>query len=132
MPCAVIIIMTVCSYSNVVVVHFIITTGAVTIITVSSCRTYIIQLQILTARLYEFCIVSPGLCTGNNDTSLHPDKTNCYYFYQCIGLKAYRLACPTGLQFNVVKNRCDYPSNVKCVYGGSPPTVAPPKGKMTI
>ena len=85
-------------------------------------------------RLLSRVVVVNGFpCPSGNGTSLHPDKTNCYYFYQCVGLKAYRMPCPTGLQFNVVKYRCDYPANAKCIYGGSPPpTIAPSTGKMTI
>ena len=75
-----------------------------------------------------YCRIAGFQCSGGNDTTLHPDTTNCYYFYQCIGLKSYRMPCPSGLQFNAATSRCDYPANASCVYGGSPATVIPPIG----
>ena len=83
--------------------------------------------------LLVYFIVSSGFqCVGGNDTTLHPDTTNCYYFYQCIGFTAYRMPCPTGLQFNVANGTCDYPENSKCVYGGSPATLVPPIGIFSV
>ena len=79
--------------------------------------------------MYDIYSVSSGFqCAGGNDTTLHPDTTNCYYFYQCVGFNAYRMPCPTGLQFNVANGTCDYPANAKCVYGGSPATLVPQIG----
>ena len=79
--------------------------------------------------MYDIYLVSSGFqCAGGNDTTLHPDTTNCYYFYQCVGFNAYRMPCPTGLQFNVANGTCDYPANAKCVYGGSPATLVPQMG----
>ena len=78
-----------------------------------------------------FCLVSSGCqCTDGNDTTLHPDTTNYYYFYQCIGFNAYRMPCPAGLQFNVANGTCDYSANAKSVYDGSPATLVPPIGMI--
>ena len=81
--------------------------------------------------IFLFCLVSSGFqCTDGNDTTVHPDTTNCYYFYQCIGFNAYRMPCPTGLQFNVANGTSDYSANAKSAYDGSPATLVPPIGMI--
>lgn len=67
-------------------------------------------------------------CSDGVDTSLHADTSNCYFYYQCVGLKAYHMQCPSGLQFAVSRNRCDYPSVAQCTFGGSPVPAGPTGG----
>ena len=69
----------------------------------------------------------PGFtCAGGNDTSLHADTSNCYYYYQCAGSLVYHMPCADALQFNPLTSECDYAANVKCTYGGSPIATLPP------
>jgi len=76
------------------------------------------------------CALSPTVtppvhCIGGNDSSLHPDTANCYYFYQCQGFNFHHFSCPDGLQFNVATSLCDYPAQANCPFGGTPAVTYP-------
>ena len=53
-------------------------------------------------------------CPAGAADDLYPDPVDCGHFYSCVGTTAYRMTCPSGLQFNVDTKNCDYPSNAKC------------------
>ena len=39
------------------------------------------------------------------------------------------MPCADALQFNPLTNRCDFPLNVRCTYGGSPAFTLSPSGR---
>ena len=49
--------------------------------------------------MYDIYLVSSGFqCAGGNDTTLHPDTTNCYYLTSV--LDSMLIACRVQLDFN--------------------------------
>lgn len=71
-------------------------------------------------------VCAASVCPGGNQTGPFPDTTDCNFFYLCSGITAYRVPCPTGLQFNVGTSQCDFPANANCPFGGAVPSIIPP------
>ncbi|KAJ8870646.1 hypothetical protein PR048_029669 [Dryococelus australis] len=46
-----------------------------------------------------------------------PDRRNCHYFYECVGVHAVRMECAANLYWNARLNTCDYPYHAGCIYG---------------
>lgn len=62
----------------------------------------------------EGTTMDPGICRNVPDMAYIPSPESCSLYYQCINGKAYLLACPLGLWFDVQIQTCDDPENVEC------------------
>nr|XP_019532175.2 peritrophin-1-like [Aedes albopictus]XP_019546607.2 peritrophin-1-like [Aedes albopictus] len=57
--------------------------------------------------------------TDDVDNPIHlPVRGNCGKFMKCYGGRAYEQECPSGLEFGISVNRCDYPALAKCSSNG--------------
>ncbi|XP_076348517.1 putative chitinase 10 [Tachypleus tridentatus] len=74
-------------------------------------------------------VIYPDLTTSNPTrkpsffcfrNGLFQDPVDCSSFYQCFGLRAFRMDCPSGLYFNTKLQSCDWPQNVICHNPPSP------------
>ncbi|XP_033341264.2 peritrophin-1 [Megalopta genalis] len=44
----------------------------------------------------------------------HPHPCKCNTYYVCMGTDPVPMPCPRGLQWNRVKDICDWPNKAKC------------------
>ncbi|XP_063221599.1 uncharacterized protein LOC134530571 [Bacillus rossius redtenbacheri] len=58
-----------------------------------------------------------------------PDRTNCHYYYECVGYKAVRMECAANLYWNTKLSTCDFPYRAGCSYGSAaqPAQIQPAK-----